>query len=226
MKYLKSFNEGYNNSDDIEKGLNRTKDLWEVDKIGAELENLRGGVPGDGPDRGFYNSFHSVLVPNWIKKHWNRGMLYNGVSLSEQLDDCRKVFYRYLDKEGYKYDNECYVGYEVCAEVEDEDEEFKQPAEGVFKMAFNISIKKLNKRNEYETVEGWACFLFKMPRWGSLSVTEPVGLKPIYVDENIARVIIELGKGTFYSYKISSYENPYGNLAEYFTDGGYMLASN
>lgn len=214
MRYLKSFNESYNNSDDIEKALNRTNDLWEVDKIGAELENLR------SVDREFYSNFHSVLVPNWIKKHWDRGILYNGLSLSKQLDDCRNVFYRFLHKEGYRYDNECYVGYEVCAEVEDEDDEFKQPAEGIFKMAFNISINKLNKKNEYEPVEGWICFLFKIPRWGTLSVSEPVGLKPIYVDENIARAIVELGNGTFYSYKISS---PYKNLTEYFTDGGYML---
>src|ERR1017187_5388921 len=67
--------------EEMQAKLNNTNDLWEVDKIGAKLEEMgRDANIGQG-----YGKYHRELVPAWIDKHWGKDMLYKKENLFEFL---------------------------------------------------------------------------------------------------------------------------------------------
>jgi len=183
--------------------LDNTVDLWEVDKIGTQVEECRGLQSNE------YDYFHRTLVPSWISKHWGEGMLYDGEDLFKLLyDKYEPIFSKQLKHLGYD-SQECFVSYECSAM----DLESNNPPDGTFKMGFDV-WKDDNS--------GWACFCVDYDRYNGILGYQihDMGTSSRMHRSGEVSCTIEMGKGTFYNYKT---EAPYKDLCDYYVDGGYAL---
>lgn len=231
---------------DYQARLDATKDLWEVDKIGSDIEIGKGYLESSGGGRPeikssvgapnftrddlgkAYNNFHRNLVPAWISKHWGKDMLYKGDNLMDLLyKEVEPKFHKFLEGKGLDC-QECYVGYAVGSTEEqmgdDDKPRNRDYDEGTFKMGFDIWEKK---ENDEKGKSGWGCFVFNMESFFQTDIKtyKEDKINNLYGgrDESV-KFIITLGEGMFYNYKLGSKGPfPVDNLADYFSDGGYTL---
>jgi len=205
----------------LEIKLANTNDLWEIDKIGSELEGMGEWAPGGSVTSEDYTKFHRETIPAWIKKHWMVDMEFDEQDLKKLLyDDYIPKFEEHIEELGYK-SQEVFVSYEVGS-TGDESEDYTDYSEqGLFKIGFDIF-----KESEEESESGWIVFQFHIANSGGINIKDTIEHKsgdtrPYRVNDVTSTM--KIGEGTFNTFKI---ESPYNNLADYFGDGGYILRNN
>lgn len=215
--------------------LNKTSDLFEVDKMLMQFEDTY-----DSMERGDYDKFHFVLIPEWVRKHWMKDMKYRNESVKRLLyDHAVPSIQKFLKEKGYD-SQECFVGYQLGSNKEYEYDN------GTFIVGFDLSLDEEHREewmnspkivaanimtgvidSEKISHTGWACFIFKSEtRFGHNIEFKQFNAKELPTIDSgsgandSAKGVFDIGHGTFYSYKT---ESPYNNLADYFGNGEITL---
>ena len=203
---------------DKQAKLDATKDLWDVDVMGSQIENDLGNLRNLGK---VYDMYHFEMVPAWIRKHWGKDMTFKKENLFDFLyKKWEPKFKQFLKDRGLD-SQECFVSYEVGSNADEPTDNYYT---GYFKMGFDVWEEAADKK---DAKSGWALFTFT-----ENSYFRPDDIKVIEGNDADSRrnsylrdrseisAVIGLGQGTFYTFKT---EAPYKGLHDYFGDGGYIL---
>lgn len=130
----------------IKKRLFDTSDLWEVDKLGAYVEDNMDELTDKE-----YDMFHYDLVPKWVSQNWKSLLIkFDGKDLKSILyNKYIPKFENHLKGMGYKSDL-TFINYLPLSEDENDD----YSGHGEFLVIFNTL-----KDNE----RGWTSFKFNIP---------------------------------------------------------------
>lgn len=217
MKYLQKFNEMNRESrfkgarptlEDFEQRLSRTRDIWEMNKIGDIVE-MNGEHLGKD-----YNKFHQEVVPKWITDNY-ANLTYDDTSLTNIINDHVSQFKTLLKEEWEEIDH-VYTSYEVGMW----DEEYpNDPADGKFK--FGVDLYK-------DGSEGYAVMCVEPDKWGNKCQFEKVD------DLNELHNVTESSGGRstcgYFVEEGSTFRNkkidyPFHTLQHKLEDGGYQIWS-
>lgn len=171
-------------SEKIKKRLFDTTDLWEVDKLGAYVEDNMDELTDEE-----YDIFHSDLVHKWISQNW-KSIKFDGKDLKSTLyNKYIPKFENHLKEMGYKSDL-ILINYLPLAEDENDD----YSGHGEFLVIFNTF-----KDNE----RGWTSFKFNIPNYIDNILLKETKIFESYsdvddyldidIDENIKSIMV-MGK--------------------------------